>query len=48
MLNKTNINERYMPTIGNGHIATNLYTDTVYINGLYSGTDGNFTGHKMM
>jgi hypothetical protein len=30
-------NSRILPTIGNGHIATVVYTDTIYMNGLYNG-----------
>ncbi|CAB3230488.1 unnamed protein product [Arctia plantaginis] len=33
-------NDKFMPSIGNGHIATNIFSDTVYINGLYSGPAG--------
>ena len=40
MINASHVNARYAPTLGNGHIATNLYTDTVYINGLYNGRIG--------
>lgn len=29
-----------MPSIGNGHIATNIFSDTVYLNGLYNGRKG--------
>lgn len=29
-----------MPSIGNGHIATNIFSDTVYMNGLYNGRKG--------
>ncbi|KOB62597.1 Maltose phosphorylase, partial [Operophtera brumata] len=30
-----------MPSIGNGHIAANIFSDTVYMNGLYNGKNGN-------
>ena len=30
-------NSRILPTIGNGHVATVVYTDTIYMNGLYNG-----------
>ncbi|XP_072937087.1 protein-glucosylgalactosylhydroxylysine glucosidase [Epargyreus clarus] len=30
----------FMPSIGNGHIATNIFSDTVYMNGLYNGHRG--------
>nr|XP_049691823.1 protein-glucosylgalactosylhydroxylysine glucosidase [Helicoverpa armigera] len=33
-------NDKYMPSIGNGHIATNIFSDTVYMNGLYNGQAG--------
>lgn len=29
-----------MASVGNGHIATTVYTDTVYMNGLYNGHRG--------
>lgn len=29
-----------MPSIGNGHLATNVFSDTVYMNGLYNGHRG--------
>lgn len=29
-----------MPSIGNGHVATNIFSDTVYLNGLYNGEKG--------
>lgn len=32
--------DRFMPSIGNGHIATNVFSDTVYMNGLYNGRKG--------
>ncbi|CAG7826840.1 unnamed protein product [Allacma fusca] len=31
---------RYMASVGNGHIATNIYTDTVFMNGVYNGFKG--------
>ncbi|ELU02128.1 hypothetical protein CAPTEDRAFT_222476 [Capitella teleta] len=31
------VNTRYMPTISNGHIATTVYGDSIYMEGLYSG-----------
>ncbi|XP_045179575.2 protein-glucosylgalactosylhydroxylysine glucosidase-like [Mercenaria mercenaria] len=30
---------RFRPPIGNGHVATNVFTDTVYMNGLYNGLE---------
>ncbi|XP_028165174.1 protein-glucosylgalactosylhydroxylysine glucosidase isoform X1 [Ostrinia furnacalis] len=32
--------DRFMPSIGNGHVATNIFSDTVYMNGLYNGRKG--------
>ncbi|XP_013201193.2 protein-glucosylgalactosylhydroxylysine glucosidase [Amyelois transitella] len=32
--------DRLMPSIGNGHIATNIFSDTVYMNGVYNGRKG--------
>ncbi|RVE43011.1 hypothetical protein evm_012323 [Chilo suppressalis] len=32
--------ERFMASIGNGHVATNVFSDTVYMNGLYNGRAG--------
>ena len=29
-----------MATVGNGHIATVVYSDTIYMNGLYNGERG--------
>lgn len=29
-----------MPSIGNGHLAANVFSDTVYMNGLYNGHKG--------
>lgn len=29
-----------MPSVGNGQLATVIYTDTVYMNGLYNGERG--------
>ena len=34
------VDTRYMPTLGNGHIAATVYGDSMYINGLYSGLGG--------
>lgn len=28
---------RLFPTVGNGHIATAVYSDTIYMNGFYNG-----------
>ena len=32
--------ELEMPSVGNGQLATGIYTDTVYMNGLYNGELG--------
>ncbi|XP_077296184.1 protein-glucosylgalactosylhydroxylysine glucosidase-like [Arctopsyche grandis] len=32
--------ERYMCSIGNGHVATDVFSDSVYMNGLYNGERG--------
>lgn len=32
--------EHFMASIGNGQIATNVFSDTVYMNGLYNGKQG--------
>ncbi|XP_041984111.1 protein-glucosylgalactosylhydroxylysine glucosidase-like isoform X1 [Aricia agestis] len=32
--------DHFMPSIGNGHVATNIFSDTVYMNGLYNGRKG--------
>ncbi|XP_075992674.1 protein-glucosylgalactosylhydroxylysine glucosidase [Anticarsia gemmatalis] len=32
--------DKFMPSIGNGHVATNIFSDTVYMNGLYNGQGG--------
>ncbi|XP_059058126.1 protein-glucosylgalactosylhydroxylysine glucosidase isoform X1 [Achroia grisella] len=37
---KLPLEDRFMPSIGNGHIATNIFSDTVYMNGLYNGRKG--------
>lgn len=31
------VNDRYMPTLGNGHLATTAFGDGIYMNGFYSG-----------
>ena len=33
---------RYMPSVGNGHLATNIYSDTIYMNGVYNGHLGTY------
>lgn len=32
--------ERYMSSIGNGHLATDIFSETVFMNGLYNGKRG--------
>ena len=34
------VNERLLPSVGNGHIATNVFTDTLFVNGVYTGRLG--------
>lgn len=34
------INQSLLPSIGNGHLATTLYTDAIFIDGLYNGKLG--------
>ncbi|XP_070540415.1 protein-glucosylgalactosylhydroxylysine glucosidase-like [Ptychodera flava] len=34
------IDTRYMASVGNGHVATVIYSNTTYVNGLYSGQEG--------
>lgn len=38
------INTRYMPTLGNGYIGTTVYSDTMYLNGVFNGEGAN--SHK--
>ncbi|CAG0920549.1 unnamed protein product [Notodromas monacha] len=33
-------NTRFLPTLGNGHLATVVNTDVIYVNGLYNGARG--------
>jgi len=40
MPDKRTINTRYMPTLGNGYIGTTVYSDSIFLNGLYSGEGG--------
>lgn len=32
--------ERYMSSIGNGHLATDVFSETLFMNGLYNGERG--------
>ncbi len=34
------VDDRLLPTIGNGHVATNAFSDTAHINGVYNGRLG--------
>lgn len=34
-----NVNERYLPSVGNGHLATNVLTDTIFVNNFYNGNE---------
>jgi len=36
------VNTRYMPTLGNGYLGLTVYDDSMFINGVYSGTGGRF------
>lgn len=40
LFNRLPTNPRFMPSIGNGHLATTVFSDTVYMNGLYNGLNG--------
>lgn len=34
------INTRYMPTLGNGYLGLTVYDDSLFVNGIYSGSGG--------
>ena len=34
------INTRLLPYVGNGHLATTLFSDSIFVNGLYNGKLG--------
>ena len=34
------INTRYMPTIGNGYLGATIYDDAIFLNGLFEGSGG--------
>ncbi len=34
------INYRLMPYVGNGHVATVVFSNFIYMNGLYNGENG--------
>lgn len=36
------VNQRYMPTLGNGHLATTVFGDGIYMNGFYSGVGSEY------
>ncbi|XP_077992893.1 protein-glucosylgalactosylhydroxylysine glucosidase-like [Glandiceps talaboti] len=40
LLRNGEIDTRYMPSVGNGHIATVIYSNSTYINGVYNGKEG--------
>ncbi|CAF4972350.1 unnamed protein product [Rotaria sp. Silwood1] len=42
--NGSSLDFRLLPYIGNGHIATVVYSDVIYMNGLYNGENG--TSHR--
>ena len=33
-------NPKYMPSVGNGHLAYTVYRDAVFVNGVYNGELG--------
>ena len=35
------LNVRLLPSVGNGHLATNVWSDSIYVNGVYNGRLGN-------
>ncbi|XP_077992271.1 protein-glucosylgalactosylhydroxylysine glucosidase-like isoform X2 [Glandiceps talaboti] len=41
MHSNTTVDQRLLPTVGNGHLAHVVTTDTLHINGLYNGRGGN-------
>ncbi|XP_078612333.1 protein-glucosylgalactosylhydroxylysine glucosidase-like isoform X1 [Branchiostoma floridae x Branchiostoma japonicum] len=40
------LNTRLMASIGNGHLATTVYSDTIFVNGLYSGDGFKGRSHR--
>ena len=34
------IDTRLLPAVGNGHLATNVYSDALFVNGLFNGVTG--------
>ena len=40
MKNATEIDYRYMPFVGNGHLATTVLSDWIFVNGVYNGALG--------
>ncbi len=36
----SSLDYRILPYIGNGHLATVVYNDVIYMNGLYNGENG--------
>ncbi len=39
------VDYRYMPFVGNGHLATTIYSDAIYVNGVYNGRLGNISSN---
>jgi len=35
-----------MASVGNGHLATNIQRNTIYVNGLFSGAGGKYSKTK--
>ncbi|XP_072036916.1 protein-glucosylgalactosylhydroxylysine glucosidase-like [Amphiura filiformis] len=48
MANATQIDFRYMPFVGNGHLATTVLSDWIFVNGVYNGRLGlsNHASHR--
>ncbi|XP_019643989.1 PREDICTED: acid trehalase-like protein 1 [Branchiostoma belcheri] len=40
------LNTRLMASVGNGHLATTVYSDTIFVNGLYSGDGFKGRSHR--
>lgn len=36
------VNQRLLASLGNGHLATTVLTDSIFVDGLYNGKLGNF------
>lgn len=40
-------NRRYNPSVGNGHLASTIYGDAVFVNGIYNGETGTQTNRHI-